>query len=240
MTLYTPMSRTGDAPASGLRRIRSFVRREGRMTAAQQRALDELWPRYGLGLSSATYDLDVLFGRRAIRVLEIGFGNGETFCAQVQAEPALDFIGVEVYRTGVARALRSAAAAGVGNLRVFCADATEVLEQALPATCMDRIQIYFPDPWPKKRHHKRRLLQTRFADRLARVLKPGGRLLLATDWADYAEQMLAVFNPHPAFANASGAGGFVPRPAERPLTRFEQRGLKLGHQVFDLAYIRQA
>ncbi|MGH8528518.1 MAG: tRNA (guanosine(46)-N7)-methyltransferase TrmB [Nevskiales bacterium] len=229
-----------ESAASGMRRIRSFVRRDGRMTAAQQRALDELWPRYGLELPAAPLDLDGVFGRKAPRVLEIGFGNGETFCAQVQAEPTLDFVGIEVYRTGVARTLRAAAVADLHHLRVFCADANEALDQALPAACLDRIQIYFPDPWPKKRHHKRRLLQTGFAARLARVLKPGGRLLLATDWADYAEQMLAVLNSHPAFANLAADGRFVARPAERMLTRFEQRGMKLGHEVFDLVYVRQA
>ncbi len=210
------------------------------MTAAQEEALAKWWPRYGLEPQASPLDPDAEFGRQAPRVLEIGFGNGASFCAQVQATPGQDFIGIEVYRTGVARALRAAAAADLCNLRVFCADAVEVLAQALPPACIDRVQIYFPDPWPKKRHHKRRLLQTEFAGRLARVLKPDGRLLLATDWADYAEQMLAVLNAHPAFANLSGNGTFVERPPERPLTRFERRGLKLGHAVFDLAFRRVA
>ncbi len=218
------------------------------MTPSQKQALEKFWPRYGLhppsppfrkgGIQGGFLDLREVFGRQAPLTLEIGFGNGVSFCAQVQATPQEDFLGVEVYRTGVARALRAAAAAEINNLRVFCADVTEVLGQALPAACVDRVQIYFPDPWPKKRHHKRRLLQPAFADLLARALKPGGWLLLATDWVDYAQHMLAVLNPHPAFANLSPSNDFVPRPAERPLTHFEQRGLKLGHRVFDLAYQR--
>lgn len=225
-------------PDQALRRVRSFVRREGRMTAAQKDALEELWPRYGLDWpAAALLDLRQVFGREAPRVLEIGFGNGETFAAQVAANPGQDFLGIEVYRTGVAKLLRAAALAEARNLRVLCADATEVIASLAPAS-LDRVQIYFPDPWPKKRHHKRRLVQAGFAGQLARVLKPGGRLLLATDWRDYAEQMLAVLNAHAGFANLAADARCVPRPPERPLTRFEQRGIKLGHEVFDLAFRR--
>lgn len=221
------------------RRIRSFVRREGRLTDSQQRALEAHWPRYGLNLADEPVDLDASFGRNAPRTLEIGFGNGMTLFRQAQANPDIDFIGVEVYKTGVARLLREADAAGLANLRVYCDDAVEVIDQCLPDACLNTVQLYFPDPWHKKRHHKRRLVQTAFADKVARLLKPGGRWLLATDWENYAEHMVEVLNPHPAFENLAEDGNFVPRPAEREETRFERRGLDRGHGVWDLAYSKK-
>lgn len=225
--------------AAPLRReIRSFVRREGRMTDSQKRALDELWPRYGLDLPAAPLRLAEAFGREAPVVLEIGFGNGEHLLARAAAEPARDFVGVEVHRPGVGRVLNRAQAAGIGNLRVACHDAVEVLRDWLLARALAEIVVYFPDPWPKKRHHKRRLVQPAFAQLAASRLAPGGLLKLATDWADYARHMREVLDAEPALQNAAGAAGYVPRPDERPPTRFELRGQRLGHEVFDLVYRR--
>jgi tRNA (guanine-N7-)-methyltransferase len=215
------------------REIRSFVRREGRMTDAQKRAIDELWPRYGVDAPAAALDLAALFGREAPVALEIGFGNGEHLLGRAGAEPDKDFLGVEVHRPGVGRVLMRAKAEGLKNLRVACADAVEVLRDWLAPACLAEILIYFPDPWPKKRHHKRRLVQPEFAALLASRLQPGGVLRLATDWKDYADHMLAVLDAERALR-----GGLVPRPAARPVTKFERRGEKLGHGVFDLVYTR--
>ncbi|MGH8481370.1 MAG: tRNA (guanosine(46)-N7)-methyltransferase TrmB [Nevskiaceae bacterium] len=223
------------------REIRSFVRREGRMTVAQKRALEELWPKFGVEPPRSRGHgplLQELFGRRAPVVMEIGFGNGEHLLARAQAEPSVDFLGVEVHRPGAGRVMNQAQAAGLTNLRVACADAVEVLRDWLPERCLAELVVYFPDPWPKKRHHKRRLVQPAFAALAASRLVPGGLLKLATDWAEYAQHMRATLDAEPSLENLAGAAGFVPRPAERPLTRFEQRGMKLGHEVFDLVYRR--
>lgn len=207
------------------------------MTAGQRRNLDELWPRYGLEVADGPFDWDRVFGRAAPRTLEIGFGAGEVLATLAGAHPDEDFLGVEVYRTGVGRLLGELRERGLDNVRVFNADAVEVLARAVPEASLDTVLLYFPDPWPKKRHHKRRLVQTGFADAVARVLKPGGVWRLATDWANYAEWMREVLDPHPAFANIGDAGGFVSRPP-RPATRFESRGQRKGHDVRDLAYRR--
>jgi tRNA (guanine-N7-)-methyltransferase len=220
------------------RRIRSFVLREGRMTDGQKRALEQLWPRYGLEPPAAPLDLPVLFGRTAPVTFEIGFGMGDYLYSRVVAEPQRDFIGVEVHRPGVGRLLSRSAADNATNLRVACHDAVEVLRDWLPPACLDELVIQFPDPWHKKKHHKRRLIQPEFAQLAVSRLKTGGQLLLATDWADYAEQMLAVLNAEPGLRNLSDDGSFVPRPPERLKTKFEQRGERLGHAVFDLAYAR--
>jgi tRNA (guanine-N7-)-methyltransferase len=220
------------------RPLRSYVRREGRITPAQRAALERLWPHFGIDFTGAPLRPEAVFGRLAPLVLEIGFGNGETLAARAQAEPDKDFLGVEVHRPGVGRLLLRAAAAGLTNLRIVCHDAVEVLRDGLGEAALDEVLIYFPDPWPKKRHHKRRLIQPEFARLLAWRLKPGARLCLATDWADYAEQMRAVLNGEPLLRNESPQGGFVPRPPQRPPTKFERRGEQLGHAVFDLAYRR--
>lgn len=229
------MNRTEAAPR---REIRSFVRREGRLTPSQKRALDELWPRYGIEEPTRPLDLTALFGRSAPVVLEIGFGNGAQLLARAHAEPDKDFLGVEVHRPGVGRVLNQAEAAGIRNLRVACADAVQVLQGGLSEQSLDEILIYFPDPWPKKRHHKRRLVQPQFARLAASRLKLGGWLRLATDWADYAVQMSRVLNADPLLKNIAPDGGFVARPAERAVTKFEMRGTRLGHAVFDLQYRR--
>lgn len=221
------------------RRIRSFVLRMGRMTAGQQRALDELWPRYGIDFAAATLDLDQVFNRHAPRVIEIGFGTGEALFAYAQAHPEMDCLGIEVHKPGAGHLLLQVQQAATTNIRVSCSDAVEVLSQQIPAASIDAVHVFFPDPWHKKRHHKRRLIQTAFADVLARALRQDGMLRLATDWQDYAEHMRAVLDEHPEFINTAGAEGYVPRPDDRPLTRFERRGHRLGHGVWDMAYRRR-
>lgn len=220
------------------RRIRSFVRREGRLTPSQQRALDELLPRYGLD-PAGPLDLDAAFGRRAPRTLEIGFGNGASLAEMAAAAPEQDFIGIEVHRPGVGHLLRLIAGRELTNVRIICADAVEVLRAAIPDAGLNRVLLLFPDPWPKKKHHKRRILQPEFVALVARKLVPAGIFHLATDWEHYAEQMLEVMEASPGFTNQSGPGRFAERPAGRPLTRFEQRGQRLGHGVWDLLYRRE-
>jgi len=222
------------------RAIRSFVTRAGRITEAQQRALTELWPRYGIEYAPQPLDLPGLFGRQAPCTLEIGFGNGDNLLALARAHPQRDYLGVEVHRAGIGRLLLGLDLAGLGNARLLCHDAVEVLERQLPPASLDEILILFPDPWPKKRHHKRRLIQPVFADLVASRLRARGVLRLATDWEPYALQMHEVLEACPMLANLAAGGGYVPRPAERAPTRFERRGARLGHGVWDLAYARRA
>jgi tRNA (guanine-N7-)-methyltransferase len=221
------------------RPVRSFVRREGRMTDAQKDALERLWPRYGVDVDRGELNISALFGRAAQLVVEVGFGNGDHLLAMAQARPECNFLGIEVHRPGVGRLLHEAERVGLRNLRVACADAVEIFRHALPPESVDEVVIFFPDPWPKKRHHKRRIVQAEFATLVARALRPGGRLRLATDWADYAQHMLTVLDAESQLENVAGPGAFVPRPDDRPLTRFETRGLRLGHAVFDLDYRRR-
>jgi len=220
------------------RTIRSFVQRAGRITRAQKRALEESWPRFGIEFSPAPPDLDTVFGRRAPRVLEIGIGDGETLLALATARPGTDFLGVEVHRPGIGHCLLGIESAALTNVRLISHDAVEVLAQQLPDASLDEVLLYFPDPWPKKRHHKRRIVQAAFAGLVARRLKPGGTFRLATDWTPYAEHMLDVLSQSPSFTNASPTGDYVPRPASRPQTKFERRGERLGHEVFDLEFRR--
>jgi len=220
------------------RPVRSFVVRAGRMTVAQERAWQELWPRFGLETGDSPLDLAGLFGRDASRSLEIGFGNGESLVALAAAHPGRDFIGIEVHRPGVGHLMLRAHELGLANLRVICRDAVEVLRHCVPEASLGEVLLYFPDPWPKKRHHKRRIVQPEFVALVASRLTPGGVFRLATDWQHYAEQMLEVAGACPALANESADGTFVPRPGSRPLTRFERRGQRLGHGVWDLAFRR--
>ncbi len=220
------------------RPIRSFVLRQGRMTDAQKRALEALWPRYGLVLAGAPRDLDALFGRRAEHVLEIGFGNGEALAHAAEHEPQRDFIGIEVHQPGVGRLLNTLAAANRDNVRVYCHDAVEVLQQDIAPAALDEIRIYFPDPWHKKRHSKRRLIQPAFVELLASRLRGGGLLHLATDWEPYAEHMFDVLEASPSFRNQAGPRVAVERPSWRRQTHFETRGQRLGHGVRDLLYRR--
>jgi tRNA (guanine-N7-)-methyltransferase len=212
--------------------------RGGRITRAQRRALDQLMPRLGIPYAPAALDLDRAFARRAPRVLEIGFGNGDTLVALAAASPEKDFIGIEVHPPGIGHCLLAAESAGLANLRVIAHDAVEVLANMLVPASLDEVLLYFPDPWPKKRHHKRRIVQPAFAALVASRLKPGGFFRLATDWEPYAAWMLEVLNASPDFVNAAPDGGCVERPG-RGATRFERRGRRLGHRVFDLEFVRR-
>ena len=221
------------------RRVRSFVLREGRVTPAQERALAELWPSFGVNFDAAPIDLDKLFGRRlAPRCLEIGFGTGEVIASLAKADPGTDYLGIEVHRSGVGRLLMRAQQEGLSNVRIICHDAVEVLESSIADEAFDLVLIFFPDPWHKKRHHKRRLIDATFIEVLADKLRPGGTLRLATDWMDYAEQMRAACSGCARLVSLGGEDGWSERPAFRPATRFERRGERLGHGVRDLAYVR--
>ncbi|MFV8818840.1 tRNA (guanosine(46)-N7)-methyltransferase TrmB [Haliea sp. E17] len=221
---------------SGRRPIRSYVLRTGRMTPGQQRAYASHWASWGLEHADGALDFAASFGRPGATVLEIGFGMGGSLAAMAAAAPEKNFIGVEVHRPGVGRLLHTMDDEGIGNIRVYCHDAVEVLRDCIPDASLDTVQIFFPDPWHKKRHHKRRLIQPPFVQQLVGKLKPGGVLHLATDWENYAEQMLEVLSAEPALANLAGEGNFSPRPAHRPETKFEQRGERLGHGVWDLLF----
>lgn len=220
-----------------LRPIRSFVRREGRLTAGQQRALQELWPRYGLE-ADAPLDLTQVFGRDAPRTLEIGFGNGASLATMAAQQPQHDFIGIEVHRPGVGHLLQLIEKHGLANVRVMREDAVQILKHCIADDSLDRVLLLFPDPWHKKRHHKRRIVQPEFVALLATKLRRGGHLHMATDWEDYAEHMVSVMSGSTAFRNCAKSGAFVARPDYRPVTKFEQRGQRLGHGVWDLLYER--
>jgi tRNA (guanine-N7-)-methyltransferase len=222
----------------GQRQVRSFVLRQGRLTAGQQRALDEQWPRFGLDYTGTPRDFASAFGREAPLVVEIGFGNGEQLLFACENEPQKNLVGIEVHAPGVGRLLHGAAEMGAGHLRAYCHDAVEVLKHEVADATLDEVRIYFPDPWHKKRHNKRRLVQPEFVALLARKLKPGGLLHLATDWEDYANQMLEVCEAEPLLCNRMGPGVTAERPQWRRQTHFETRGLKLGHGVWDLLYDR--
>jgi tRNA (guanine-N7-)-methyltransferase len=226
------------SPHPHARGIRSFVRREGRLTPGQQNALQRLWPHYGL---SADERLDpvAIFGRSAALTLEIGFGNGASLAAMAAAEPDRDFIGIEVHRPGVGQLLKALEAGGLENVRVFCDDAVDVLNRCIDDRCLERVLLLFPDPWPKKKHHKRRIVQPAFVALLARKLKAGGLLHMATDWQPYAEHMQAVVAASPAFRDCRETRRDPACLPARPATRFEQRGRRLGHAVTDLLYLRR-
>lgn len=221
-----------------MRPIRSFVRREGRLTPGQQKALDELWPAFGIEDSDEPLDMTTLFGRNAPVVLEIGFGNGASLAEMAKNQPDHDFIGIEVHRPGVGQLLKSIETEALDNVRVAYTDAVAFLKTRIQDNSLDRIQIFFPDPWHKKRHHKRRIIQPAFVNVLADKLKAGGHLHLATDWQDYADQMLADISGNQRFLNCGDESGFIERPDYRPVTKFEQRGQRLGHGVWDLLFKR--
>ena len=225
--------------ADHARSVRSYVMRAGRITDAQQRALRELWPRYGVDFGPGVLDLDGLFGLRAHRTLEIGFGNGEHLLECARAAPDRDFLGIEVHRPGVGHLLLGAAQAGISNLRVLAHDAVEVLEQQIPPASLDTLQLLFPDPWPKTRHHKRRLVSPQFVELVASRLRPGARMHLATDWEPYAVHMQCVLDACEALANCAPGGGFLDSGPARTATRFERRGERLGHRVRELLYQRR-
>jgi len=213
------------------------VLRQGRASSAQQRAHQKLLPMFGIAYAAQKLSLDSAFGRAAPKILEIGFGMGETTAAIAAANPDKDYLGIEVHTPGVGSLLKQIGERGLTNLRIIQHDAVEVLESMLAPESLDGVHIFFPDPWPKKRHHKRRLLQPPLVVLLASRMKPGAYLHTATDWGEYAEQMLQVLCAEPTLQNtARDASGFVPRPDYRPQTKFETRGLKLGHEVWDLLF----
>jgi tRNA (guanine-N7-)-methyltransferase len=220
------------------RTIRSYVRREGRITRAQERALKEWWPRFGLVPDDETLAFEKIFGRRAPVILEIGFGNGTSLLESAELNPELNFLGVEVHRPGVGRLLRELAARDMRHIRVVAADAREVLARNIADASLAAVHVFFPDPWPKKRHRKRRLVQPDFAALVARRLERGGLFHSATDQPDYADHMLSVLSAEPLLENAAGVGRYADRPRARPLTKFEQRGRRLGNEVRDLLFRR--
>ncbi len=222
-----------------LRRIRSFIRRQGRLTPGQQFALDQLWGTYGLE-ATVEYDFQAVFGRDADIILEIGFGNGESLLAMAIANPDLDYIGIEVHQPGVGHLMLKLHELSIPNIRIYNHDAVEILEQRIADNTLAGVQLFFPDPWHKTRHHKRRIVSTDFVSLLNRKLKIGGYFHAATDWQNYAEHMLAVLSNEPAMINTSATGDYSEHPNYRPLTKFENRGLRLGHGVWDLIFRKRA
>ncbi|BAW80741.1 tRNA (guanine-N(7)-)-methyltransferase [Candidatus Nitrosoglobus terrae] len=218
--------------------IPSFVRREGRITPAQKKALEQLWPIYGLSLGAGYLDLTAIFSRQIPLILEIGFGNGESIAQQAYTTPEVNFLGIEVYRPGVGQLLAQLKAKELKNVRLINEDALKVLQYHLPDQSLDGAQIFFPDPWPKKRHHKRRLIQLPFIDLLWHKIKPNGWIHLATDWQDYAIQMMEALSQYKGFYNIAGQGQFIQNLGQRPITKFEHRGQRLGNLVWDLKFKR--
>ncbi|MCL2022575.1 MAG: tRNA (guanosine(46)-N7)-methyltransferase TrmB [Betaproteobacteria bacterium] len=228
---------TGEAALPTYGHIRSFVRRGGRFSAAQERYLQEMMPKIGVPYRKEALDFSLLFGREAKRILEIGCGMGDTTARIARENPDKDYLGVEVHTPGVGNLCKLLAEEGLTNVRIAQHDAVEVVRDMLPENSLSGVHIFFPDPWPKKRHHKRRLLQPPFVALLASRLVAGGYLHCATDWEEYAEHMLATLSVEPLLIN--GAESFALRPSSRPLTRFENRGVRLGHGVWDLFFIRK-
>ncbi len=221
-----------------LRKVRSFVRRGGRLTPSQQHAIDSLWSQFGLTEQDALIDLVLLFQRHAPTVLEIGFGNGKSLIEMATRQPENNFIGIEVYLPGIGQLLRQIEQLGLTNVRVACTDAVKLLNANIANHAIDRLHIYFPDPWHKKRHHKRRIIQPPFIRLIARKIRSGGYVHIATDWQHYAEQMLADFASNNQFINCAKRADYISRPNYRPITKFEQRGQRLGHEVRDLLFKR--
>ena len=234
----TPKDAAVDSSVTTRRGIRSFVLRQGRMTEGQKKAYERSWPVYGLSREHGMIDPRQVFGREAMLNLEIGFGMGKSLADMAEAAPEQDFIGVEVHLAGVGALLKEIEDRGLDNVRVYRIDANDVIDLCLPDACLDRVMVFFPDPWHKKRHHKRRLVQPEFVQRLRHKLRVGGILHLATDWENYAEHMREVMNGSEGFANTQGESEYSPRPEDRPITKFEQRGERLGHGVWDLLFHR--
>ncbi len=221
-----------------LRKVRSFVLREGRMTKGQQRAMDELFPKWGVKFEQQLIDMIALFGNDHPVVLEIGFGMGRSLAEQAQNNPQLNYLGIEVHKPGVGACLLLAEEYGLENLRVLNHDAVEVIEHMLGDDALYGLQVYFPDPWHKKKHHKRRIISPQFIERVTPKIQTQGFIHLATDWENYAEHMLQVMNDQRGWNSQSDDKTYVPRPDSRPLTKFEQRGHRLGHGVWDLYYLK--
>jgi tRNA (guanine-N7-)-methyltransferase len=219
--------------------IRSFVIRSGRMTESQANAFDSYWKAVGLSLFDGPIDPQSLFGREAPLVVEIGFGMGDSLVDMAAADTDSDFIGIEVHPPGVGRLINRVGNEGLSNLKTYMADANDVLEDCIADASLARVQLYFPDPWHKKKHHKRRIVQPEFVAQLVRKLKPGGKIHMATDWENYAQQMLEVLQANPDIINDSETGDYVAKPAWRPHTKFEARGERLGHGVWDLLFSKK-
>ena len=219
-------------------RIRSFIRRQGRVTPGQQMALDNYWDKYCLD-PNADYDFAQVFGRDAPLFVEIGFGNGESLARMAAANPDKDYIGIEVHKPGVGHLLMLLNQQGLNNVRIYCHDAIEIMEHKIADNSLAGVHLFFPDPWPKKKHHKRRIVRTAFVDLLVRKLKPGAYFHAATDWENYAEAMLAILSEGHGLRNISPTNDFCECPEYRPLTKFEQRGLRLGHGVWDLIFSKE-
>jgi tRNA (guanine-N7-)-methyltransferase len=234
------VAETNPGEARDRRHVRSFVLRAGRLTEGQKRALEELWPVHGLPERDGPLDLAGLFGNRHPVIMEIGFGNGDATWQMAAAHPEENYLAVEVHKPGVGHLLLKLEEHAISNVRIACEDAVELLRERISAESLAGVRIYFPDPWPKKRHHKRRIIQAGFVGLLAEKMQPGGILHLATDWAPYAEHMLEVMRNNQDFENLSPTGRFVPRPAWRPETKYEKRGERLGHGVYDLVFRRTA
>ncbi|MDQ7015226.1 MAG: tRNA (guanosine(46)-N7)-methyltransferase TrmB [Gammaproteobacteria bacterium] len=220
------------------RTIRSFVRRQGRLTHGQEHALETHWPTFGIEYQKQSLNLEAVFGNKNPVTLEIGFGNGNSLAEMAAAAPERNFLGIEVHTPGVGHLLQRIGELGLSNLRLMHHDAVEVLKDQLQDDSLNRFQLFFPDPWHKKKHQKRRIVQSQFMDQIANKLQSGGKVHMATDWQHYAEQMAEVLEAHPLFENLADEGLYVPRPEERPLTKFEQRGQRLGHGIWDLLYRR--
>uniref|UniRef100_UPI003D0CAA01 tRNA (guanosine(46)-N7)-methyltransferase TrmB n=1 Tax=Amphritea sp. TaxID=1872502 RepID=UPI003D0CAA01 len=231
----TPDQTTGD---KYMRTVKSFVLRAGRMTEGQQKAMETQWPVMGLEPDSGMLDLAQVFGREAPVVLEIGFGMGDSLIEMAKAQPENNYIGIEVHRPGVGRLLSNAEKEGLSNIRVFCHDAIEVLANCIPDGSLSTLQLFFPDPWHKKKHHKRRIVQPEFAATIRKKLKVGGVFHMATDWENYAEHMMEVMSTAPGYRNVAGEGQYSPQPEWRPVTKFQKRGERLGHGVWDLMFER--
>jgi tRNA (guanine-N7-)-methyltransferase len=224
-----------------IRKVRSFVRREGRLTKGQENALNECWPTMGVDYQAEQLSWRELFGNDNPVTLEIGFGMGASLVEMAKASPNKNFIGIEVHSPGVGACLSLARDAGVTNLRVMCHDAVEVFENMVPESSLATVQLFFPDPWHKKRHHKRRILQADFAEMVRSKLQiESGVFHMATDWENYAEHMIEVMNQAPSYSNIATSGDYIERPDDRPLTKFEARGHRLGHGVWDIKYKRTA
>ena len=227
------------ADAQAGRRVRSFVLRGGRLTQGQKRALDQLWPRYGIESMPEKLDFFQLFGNQNPVIIDIGFGNGESTWQMAKVHPAENLLAVEVHLPGVGHLLLKLEEHHLENVRVACADAVELLQSRVADGVLSGARLYFPDPWPKKRHHKRRIVQAEFVKLLERKIKPGGLLHLASDWMPYAEHMLQVMEASTVFENCAPSGGFYPRPDWRVQTKYEARGQRLEHRVHDLMYRRK-
>lgn len=231
-------AQASEKPEKYSTRIRSFALRQGRLTPSQARALEEQWPKFGLEVANGMLDFETVFGRQAPTIVEIGFGMGKSLAKMAEANPQNNYIGIEVHKPGVGALLKLIEEKGLTNIRIFNHDAIEVLEQCIAKESLDGLYLFFPDPWHKKRHHKRRIVQPEFARTVARHLKIGGQFHMATDWENYAEHMMEVMNEAPGYRNISGENQYTPRPDYRPLTKFEQRGHRLGHGVWDLIFER--